>query len=287
MKNKIEKLTPKQESKFQFYVDKWVKIGLSTKPVTLEDAQIDFHAFQKVILQKENPAPVILVDSPRQANKEIKKRNKIKGKMKCVYPYFDCQYWANWAAFYEFFKKECGIKYDCKEAYDVMIRCINYGMVYPLDDVCIVVQHPTVIKKNASGLHCENGPALSYNGDNEIYALNGVVMDKEYVMTPAHKIKAKDILKETNVEVRRELLRKVGIERMLADLPNRMLEKRGNYELYSIDLSNEIKNAKYLKMTNPSVGCFHMEGVAPEIETIDAALKWRNQNMFVDADVLT
>lgn len=286
--DKISKLTPEQEAKFSVYVNKWVKIGLSTERVSLENAQIDFHLFQKEVLQMETPAPVILVDSPYQANLEIKKRSGIPNneRMKCVYPYFDCQFWANWAAFYDYMEQEVGVKYDNK-AYDILMKCINYGMVYPLKDICIVVQHPTILKKNSQGLHCENGPAVSYNGDNEIYALNGVVMKKEYVMTPASQIDPQDILKETNVEIRRELLRKVGIERIMDSLPHTLIEKRDNYELYSIDLSNDLKNCKYLKMVNPSIGCFHLEGLDPTIRTIEEALKWRNQNLFVDAEILT
>jgi len=205
--------------------------------------------------------------------------------LKFIYPYFDCQFWASWFAFYEFFKNECGFTYP--KEYELFKNCQPYGMVFPIEELCIVCQPPTIIKKNNSGLHCEDGPALSYNGDNEIYALNGVVMQKEHVMTPAHKIDAAIVLKETNVEIRRELLRKIGIERMLESLPHTVLDKRGNYELLSIDLSEEIKLAKYLKMLNPSIGVWHLEGVDPGISNIDEALKWRNQNMFTDAEVLT
>jgi hypothetical protein len=94
-------------------------------------------------------------------------------------------------------------------------------------------------------------------------------------------------LKETNVEVRRELLRKIGVDRLISDLPHKLLQSRGNYELYSIDLSDELKDAKYLKMLNPSIGTYHVEGVAPEIETIEQALNWRNQNLFENAEILT
>ena len=206
---------------------------------------------------------------------------------KFVYPYFDCQFWASWFSFYEFMKTELGIEFPNEKEYNILKDCQKYGMVFPLDDLCVVCQPPTIIKKNNSGLHCENGPALSYNGDNEIFALNGVVMPKEYVLTPARDITAETVMKETNVEIRRELLRKVGIERLMNDLPHKLLETRGNYELYSIDLSNEIKDARYLKMQNPSIGVFHLEGLAPGINTIEEALKWRNNNLFVDAEILT
>ena len=204
-----------------------------------------------------------------------------------VWPYFDCQFWAGWFSYYEFVKSELGVIFPNNIEYEAFKACQGYGMVFPLDELCIVCQPPSQIHKNANGLHNENGSAVSYNGENEIYALNGVIMTKDYVMTSAHEISSETILKEPNAEVRRELIRKVGIEKMLTSLPHKLLEKRGNYELYSLNLSDEVKDARYLKMTNPSIGVFHLEGVAPEILTIDAALNWRNQNMFIDAEVLT
>ena len=204
-----------------------------------------------------------------------------------VWPYFDCQFWVSWFSYYEFMKSELGVIFPNNTEYEAFKACQGYGMVFPLDELCIVCQPPSQIHKNANGLHNENGSAVSYGGENEIYALNGVIMTKDYVMTSAHEISSETILKESNAEVRRELIRKVGIEKMLTSLPHKLLEKRGNYELYSLNLSDEVKDARYLKMTNPSIGVFHLEGVAPEILTIDAALNWRNQNMFTDAEVLT
>ena len=204
-----------------------------------------------------------------------------------VYPYFDCQFQASWFSFYEFVKNELGVIYPNLKEYEYLKNCIGYGMVFPLDELCIVCQPPTEIHRNTNGLHNENGPALTYSGQNEIYALNGVTMDKQYVLAKAEDISSQDVLRETNIEVRRELLRKVEIERLLNDLPHKLLEKRGNYELFSISLSEEIKDARYLKMLNPSINVFHLEGVAPNISTIDAALDWRNQNFFTDAEILT
>ena len=221
-----------------------------------------------------------------QVASQVGEQVKVNGQeLTFVYPHFDCQFWAVWFSFYEFFRNECGISYPPE--YNTFKNCQDYGMVFPLDELCIVCQPPTIIKKNNSGLHCENGPALSYNGDNEIYALNGVVMKKEYVMTPSHDISGEMILKETNTEVRRELLRKVGVEMAMDSLPHRLLEKRGNYELYSIDLSNEVKDARYLKMLNPSIKTWHIEGIEPGISTIAEALKWRNNNWYEDAEILT
>ena len=284
----ITKLTEEQKAKFPEYIEKWTALGLTTKQLTLDQAKVDFEAFQRLILKKE-VAPVTLYKSPSACWMRL---NKVLGRkkgdlLKFVYPYFDAQYWASWFAFYEFCQNELGVVYNNKTEYEVLLSCQKYGMVFPLDKECIVCQPPSIIHTNANGLHCENGPALSYSGDNEIYALNGVMMSKEYVMTPAEKLDTNTVLKESNVEVRRELIRKVGIERVLNALPHKLLDKRDEYELYSIELSDEVKDARYLKMTNPSIGVFHLEGVAPEINTVSEALSWRNENMFENADVLT
>jgi hypothetical protein len=75
-------------------------------------------------------------------------------------------------------RNELGVTFADDDKYQALKACVGYGMVFPLDELCIVCQPPTQIHKNASGLHNENGPAVSYGGENEIYALNGVVMSK-------------------------------------------------------------------------------------------------------------
>ena len=215
-------------------------------------------------------------------NEIIKVGSLIWNQISNVYPYFDCQFWSPIFSYYEFFKNEFNIQYN--EEYDILLKCAEYGMVFPLDKLCIVCQPFTEIYRNKNGLHNEHGPALSYNGKFEIYALNGVSMNEKYIK---EEVTGDMIFGEKNVDVRRELLRRVGIERAMEGLPHKTLEKKGNYELFSIDLSDEIKNAKYLKMLNPSIGVYHIEGVEPSINTIEEALKWRNQNLFVDADILT
>ena len=308
----INSLTEEQRTKLPQYVKEWTQKGLTTERRTIEEATNHFTDFQSVIMKRDTPTPVILLDSPLQCwvaiceinnsgfttveslvdkVNEIIKNATEKGTtnelMKgFIWPYFDCQFWASWLSFYEFMRVELGIVYTNMKEYDVFKRCQPYGMAFPLDEVFIVCQPFKLVNKNKSGLHCENGPALSY-GHNEIYALNGVVMNKKWVMTHHSKIDVQEILKETNVEVRRELIRKVGIERVMHDLPCTLLDSKDTYELYSIELSPEIKNAKYLKMINPSIKCFHIEGVGPEVNTVEEALNWRNNNFFTNAEVLS
>lgn len=133
-------------------------------------------------------------------------------------------------------------------------------------------------------LHCTDGPAFKLPGD-ELYYLNGVWVTKELVMTPAEKLDPHILLKEKNAEVRREIVRKIGIERIVLKIGGKSLDKQGDYELLNLDLGDG-RQRPYLKMKNQSIKTWHLEGVPPEIKTVQAALFWRNQT-DVTPEVLT
>ena len=166
--------------------------------------------------------------------------------------------------------------------------CSELGVFYPLKQILIVGSRPTAIRRNASNqLHCEQSAALEYADGYKLFSLNGVIMEPEQVLTPSEQLMPETVLAESNADRRRELIRKVGIERMLAKLPHKSLDKRGKYKLLSIRLSDEVTDARYLRMVNPSIGVFHLEGVAPECRTVTESLNWRNSQWHENAEILT
>ncbi len=210
------------------------------------------------------------------------------GNQKITYPYFDCQYRASWFSFYEFARNELAISFTNSIEYESFLNCHSYGMVWPLKNLCVVCQPPTVINKNSRGLHCENGPALSYNGQNEIYALNGVTVPKELVLTSSEDLSIDFFKNEKNADVKAEFVRKFGIERMLdmgklldtfENYPNQKDYDwwwKSQYELY--DMSKcfaDIPYQPYLKMMNQTTKIWHMEAVSPSCRTLKDAIKER------------
>lgn len=85
------------------------------------------------------------------------------------------------------------------------------------------------------------------------------------------------VLKETNIEIRRDLIEAIGISRVIQKLGAKSIEKKGNYELLNFNIIDG-NFRPYLKMLNPSVGVWHVEGVRPSCNTIKKALNWRNQS---------
>ena len=199
-----------------------------------------------------------------------------------TFPYFWGSFDAGYFAWVDFYQK-MGIK-SLPKTIKYYLATHKLGFIWRLNNYIVVSQKPNLIKKNKSGLHRETGPALTYddNGLSDIYALNGIMMKKEYVMTPAEQLNPKDIIAESNVDVRRELIRKIGIERMLEQLNHTVIDKVGNYELLNVELSPELKNCRYLKMQNPSVGVWHLEGV--EGDSVTEALNFRAKNIKFDGD---
>lgn len=152
------------------------------------------------------------------------------------------------------------------------------------DDV-IALPRPAM-KLSGGQLHSEHGPAISWPGsEQEYFFLNGTNVPREIVETPASELDPRRLLKEWNAEVRRELVRKIGIERVCEVLEAQCLDRQGNYELLLLDLQDG-RQRPYLKMKNPSIGVYHIEGVAPECRTVAEALAWRNQS-DVPPSVLT
>jgi hypothetical protein len=147
------------------------------------------------------------------------------------------------------------------------------------ENYVVISERPTVVCMQAGSrgverIHCVDGPAIAFADGWEVFALNGVRVPQWIVETPAQEIDPKKILTEQNAEVRREILRKIGVERAIAALGAKSLDKRADeYELLEIDFTGRAR--RYLKMRNPSIGIWHVEPVHPDCDTIQQAINWR------------
>jgi hypothetical protein len=113
------------------------------------------------------------------------------------------------------------------------------------------------------------------NGTKKWYR-DSVRIPKYMATTPPEKLDPKRFLKIRNVEVRREFIKIVGIEKIQQSLGSEIIDKQGDYELHLLDLKGSTGKWPYLKMKNPSIGCWHLEAVDKGCGTVDQALEWRN-----------
>lgn len=164
---------------------------------------------------------------------------------------------------------------------DTMKEC---GWFFPFENFVVMVPKPSYLGINENGFHADEQLAIQYDGDPDYgtACLNGVLVPRWLALTPANQldptiITSNEELRE-NAEVRREFVRKVGIERICSACNAEVIDKSddGMYELVLLDLGDS-RRRPFLKMMNPSLpGVYHIEGVEPSCETVREALAYRN-----------
>lgn len=269
----LEDLTKEQESQLEKKFSKWVDFNnggnnFVDKKKVRESVDFIYE------LGGLNPPEIIIVDGPLDAEKHSKKGEKN--------DWLGSGFDSGWVAFYEYFIDIGVLKPEEEETKDFlkfkMLLDAGIWATMLFEKTAICVKRPISVKVNTHGdLHCTDGPAILFADGSCQYWLNGVGMEEKHVMTAAEELNVQEIVNEKNVEIRRELIRKIGMERFIQKAGAKVLDKCGDYELLSIHLSDEVSDARYLKMLNPSIGVWHVEGV--EGNTVEEAINWRAGNI--------
>lgn len=270
----IEKLTPEQEGKLGEYRDRWLAIGLSTEKADRPTAERAINAAYKEA-GLTPPKQIVWADGPLGCLRKAVELGVPEAEVYNQVPSFvyGCHD-APWLGCYEFFMLECGVK-DAGRLQPFMDLARSCGWCLLYDEAAICSERPTAIHMNNGLLHRDGGPALEFADGLKVWALNGVRVSQEIAETPATKLSSKLVTTETNAEVRREIVRKIGIEKVCKSLKAEVIDKEGDYELMLLDLGDGRKRP-YLKMINPSTSTYHIEGVHPDCKTVKAALEFRN-----------
>jgi hypothetical protein len=156
----------------------------------------------------------------------------------------------------------------------------------------IVSPHPEYIKLDSNGnLHSTNGPALKWNGYS-LFFMNGINIPGSYFDLDAdNKQDLLILFRERNVEVRKALVNRIGIETLIKGAGARTVHRYYDYELLSIQLPGFRRQLLYLKMANPSVeNTWHIEAVPPDMTTCQQALAWRDGDQdgtYIAPEILT
>jgi hypothetical protein len=175
-------------------------------------------------------------------------------------------------SYYEALREYCDFK-KLEGLIEVAQHCA-WAWTFP--DVVVFSAPPVELHTNAAGqLHCETGPAIKFADGWGVWSLNGVRVTQEIVETPASELDPQLVLTTQNAEWRREIVRKIGIERVCEALKAKSVDRDGDYELMLLNLGDR-RARPFLKMRNPSIGVYHIEGVSPECRTVQQALNFRN-----------
>ena len=184
----------------------------------------------------------------------------------------------HWVALYQF-SREIGCRFKAVDVSRIALwegAARHCGWWWPCENIVVASDRPTETHWNTEyRLHNSAGPAVLFSDGYALYALNGVRVPDWLATTPAEQLDPRKIVSIENAEQRREGVRKVGVERLVQQMGAKTLDRQGDYELITLHLGDE-RIRPYLKMRNPSLGVFHVEGVHPNCETVQEALTWRN-----------
>ena len=182
--------------------------------------------------------------------------------------------------YYEYYNNVIGFKAKNQKLLNLLISISkNSHILFFFKDLVVAIERPVRIEMEGNLLHSFDRMAVEYPNGKGFYLSHNVKMPEKYIKTPSDKISVNTILKEENVEVRRELLRKVGIENFIAKSKAKVLDSLDDYVLYKVKLGKD-KFGNYLKMKNPSLdNTFHFEGVSNECDTVEKALAWRDSEV--------
>ena len=286
----IDKMTPEQEAQLPVYKDKWIEIGLCTDRLTLDTARPIIDELCTVVLKKEPPKDLVIMPSPISAWKLVcvlaKEGSKLADvdianlpdpDVEFVWPYLDGQFNAGSFGYYEFMQEVMGVKL-CDE-FNVYKKTAKLSLVYTIQDtVWVLADRPMEFALNAAKvLHKDLAPAVHYSDGFSVWMLNGVRVPRWLAETPRHEIDPKRFAKIKNSEIRREFVRKLGVEAICEACGAQVIDKEGDYELLNINLGGTTGYWPYLKMKNPSIGVWHVEAVTKECTTVAEALELRNK----------
>lgn len=290
----IDKM-PKAED-MAAWCEKWIEKGLCTDPCPRNEE--DVLTFCHKVLDRPTIKKVIWADGPRDTwSKVIKqtiKERKLKGKdaeavkeylqKNFIWAHFQGQFEVSWFAHFSFMEEHMGVT-GYPEEYHIALKMLDYGPLYPLDEAIVVCDRMSKMRmreverggERIKIPHADGAPSIEYRDGSKLYHLNGVSVPEWLVMTPEGELDAKKFAEIDNVEVRREFIRKMGVERIIDHLDSKLLDSKDEYELYEVNLGNDIEPTPVLKMENPSLqGVFHMEFVPRGTKTVAEAIKARN-----------
>ncbi|MGA2875516.1 MAG: DUF6745 domain-containing protein [Nitrososphaerales archaeon] len=208
------------------------------------------------------------------------------------------QHDANWLGFYDYFNNVIRLGRQTEKLKGLWMISQAAGWYIPHENICWISERHDVCKLNRSGkIHSEKGPAIHYPDGFSVYALNGIRVPQVLVDTEAEKLDPEMVLKEQNADIQREIIRKIGAERVLqklnaVEVDKWTFKKFGlQYSLQKIKVNN--LDANYLVYEAAMLkGVHYAKPMPPEVRTAMQGLAWmkhiieRNEIASTSAEAL-
>ena len=201
-------LTPDQEARIPEYVERW--INKYTEPLNEENTREAVVELYEHFSLKE--PTIIYGDSPKHCVELAKRDGKTREEIRDSA--YVSTWWGSWAAWYEFADEVCQVEFDKNKfnRFTKFVENIHYSIAF--DETIYISQKPEELHYEGDRLHADLKPAIKYKDGFGVYALNGVLVPEEMVMTPADELSMEYYKTISSADIRTEFIAKVGIHRM-------------------------------------------------------------------------
>ena len=193
----------------------------------------------------------------------------------------------------EFLIAKFGVTLDQKA--QELFRCKQQlfedcGWIFPFEKICLVCDRPLYLRFDAENrLHAEGEPAIAFADGYSLYFHHGVKLPEKYRKVHPTLWQAEWLLSESNAELRRVLIERIGYDRICQELALTELDSWQEYTLLSMEFDDDFdddgnpKPIYLLKMICPSTGFIHALRVPPDVRsssraslTAKEAIRWVN-----------
>jgi hypothetical protein len=187
------------------------------------------------------------------------------------------EFWSIWfgsySAMYDF-ASHIGIELDKKklEMFLNWTHCCPF--VLASEDTVYVSKKLTILSYNDSfQLHNESGPACAFPDGYSIWLLNNVSVTEQIVMRPETQT-IEEIRNEPNEEVKRIRIERYGMEKYLAEIEAKLLDRRTNHIEGTRELLYKADDMVFILCICPSTGKDFCLEVDPGIRTCEDAQRY-------------
>lgn len=216
----ITNITPEQEARFDEYVQRGLKMGLSTEPADFERAE---RAVRRTYELIELPVPTILrARSPIEALRLGQEFVAARGGTFSPTSYREGQFWAPWVVYIQYIRDVLGVDElgvddsilrDFEQTQEALAE--SCGWVFWHEDVAVISDRMERYVWEGDYIpSCRTGPAIRYRDGTEFYIVDNVDIPPEWIKTP-EVLTPSLVLGWTNIEQRRIAASLLGWQNIL------------------------------------------------------------------------
>ena len=299
----IKTLTKAQRERFPEWVEKWLGVGLSTDRAdwpTIERSVAIIYDVCKlrrppIMLRTSSPfgaavgGPMSIfylsqvrsqVRSQVESQVWSQVRSQVGSQVESqvgsgFYNYWGGQFWAAWFAYISFLRDACGWTDPVLRVHALSEALQTAGWIWWHEDVCAISDRPVRLRRDARGrLHSHDGMAIEYGDGWGVHAWHGVRVTPQIIEQP-ETITSQQILEESNAEVRRVMVERLGLDRFLTMANAKILDTDhgGQRVLHRINWQND-EPIVAVQVRCPTTGQTYFLRVPPEIDRCDKAVAW-------------